>query len=432
MVSKADDIWILKPTKKDLEIGAYYASVSLPWTFNRMSLDDTAASQNRRALNISKGILCQELLSRALGNNGVKAITQRKSHRDDDLFDFKVEINGSESNLDVKSFNYYSNYQNDVREALNSKLLVKYSGYPGPDWATFFPMLVPKTQVKQEKEAYCFGFGSSIDFRKDISSDRDGYVIASFPYGPLKPFLTSSMLCLKREEASKGIYLRIRYDSSGTIIPSDDLRLSVRGEWNNEVRTVKTLLKPNSMALEVGPFSVVDSFIIEREDFDGFFGKIIIDISRNELSSPVLSSARRNLNVIPEGNISLTKSEFCNLILPRSYQIYFVGWLTKVEFLKACRKYPAWIWPNDRVNMYANQPWSQITERDLADLESAGFSKDVGGTPKRINAGWMKTTGYGGGACCYVYPNNARPSGIRETNLYVLPQDLNPMSELGK
>ncbi len=43
----------------------------------------------------------------------------------------------------------------------------------------------------------------------------------------------------------------------------------------------------------------------------------------------------------------------------------------------------------------------------------------------------MKTSGGpGGNACCYVFPN-VRGGGIRETNLYVLPQDLTIMDELG-
>ena len=42
----------------------------------------------------------------------------------------------------------------------------------------------------------------------------------------------------------------------------------------------------------------------------------------------------------------------------------------------------------------------------------------------------MKTTGRGGGACCYVYPNIGANGGVKETNLYVLPQDLRTIASL--
>jgi hypothetical protein len=53
------DIWVLTPNANDLKAGAYYAAVSLPWTFNRMMLNTSSAGQRHRALNIAKGVVAK-------------------------------------------------------------------------------------------------------------------------------------------------------------------------------------------------------------------------------------------------------------------------------------------------------------------------------------------------------------------------------------
>ncbi|ABI67378.1 hypothetical protein [Syntrophomonas wolfei] len=183
MFTRAEDIWELKPLAEDLEAGARYASITLPWTFNRMAYNTGSKGQQGRGLNIAKGIVAQKMLSRALSERNVVAEVQRKSHRDDDLFDFQVVINGKMSKLDLKSWNYFSNYNVSGREPFTSALIEKNAGYAGPEWRKFFPMLVPHTQIGQEKEAYCFGLASSIDFRNNVEADRDGYILTAYPYG---------------------------------------------------------------------------------------------------------------------------------------------------------------------------------------------------------------------------------------------------------
>ncbi len=96
------DVWVLTPNTNDLKAGAYYAAVSLPWTFNRMMLNTSSAGQQHRALNIAKGIVGQEMLLREMTRLGIKAQTQRKSYRDEDLFDLHVTISNSSSKAKSK------------------------------------------------------------------------------------------------------------------------------------------------------------------------------------------------------------------------------------------------------------------------------------------------------------------------------------------
>ena len=69
-----------------------------------------------------------------------------------------------------------------------------------------------------------------------------------------------------------------------------------------------------------------------------------------------------------------------------------------------------------------------VTEADKKTITKAGFEGCI--SESGIMAGWMKTHGKGGGACCYVFPNIGRSGGVKETNLYALPKDLNIMSEV--
>lgn len=242
------DVWILTPTAADLKAGAHYAAISLPWTFNRMMLNTSSAGQQHRALNIAKGVVGQEMLLRAMTRLGIKAKTQRKSHRDEDLFDLHVVIEGTLTKMDLKSFNYFTNYAPVGRAPFSVDLLISHAGYAGADWRTFFPMLVPHTQIEQSKEAYCFAIASSVDLRKDIATNRSAYALTAFPYAEYLPFFSSTKLCLMREEANKGLLLELSYETD-SLLPSE-IVLSIVGSGPESQAFNRS---PSSPASQRGP-----------------------------------------------------------------------------------------------------------------------------------------------------------------------------------
>ena len=164
-----------------------------------------------------------------------------------------------------------------------------------------------------------------------------------------------------------------------------------------------------------------------NSDHDRLFGHIEVSVSQNHFTAPIRNSSKRNINQPPREKLTFTREDFCNLILPSDYTIYFIGWITKQAFLAECRNYTGWVWPKDSINKYENQPWKQFTEKDQKTVTRAGFADCIQENPRLLRAGWLKTTGRGGGACCYVYPNIGHNGGVKETNLYVLPQNLNIM-----
>lgn len=421
------DIWVLTPNADDLKAGAHYAAVSLPWTFNRMMLNTTSAGQQHRALNIAKGVVGQEMLKREMARLGIKAQTQRKSHRDEDLFDFHAEMNGTLTKLDLKTVNYFTDYAAIGRTPFSTDLLMKYAGYADADWRNFFPMLVPHTQIEQSKEGYCFAIAASIDLRKDIATKRTAYALTAFPYGEHLAFLSSKKLCLLREERNKGFFLEFSYEAQSLL--TSEVTLSVIGEWAGKLTVVPVKLRSGGRK-QVGPFSCISSLQMDVTSYEQFYGTVEVSVKKNEFTAQVLNTLKRNTNIAPKGPLLLARPDFCNLFLPTDYTLYVIGWTRKDEFLQACRRYTGWVWPKDSVDKFRNQAWTQITEDDQARLEATGFASSIQEKPRMLKAGWLKTTGRGGGACCYVFPNIGANGGVKETNLYNLPQDLYTMDSL--
>ena len=427
---KTKDVWALKPTEEDLIAGARYASLTLPWTFNRMMMNTSPLGQQWRALNIAKGIVAQEALRRALIERGVKAEIQRKSHREVDQWDFRIITEADAFKLDVKSINYYSDYAGTGRESFSPKLIVKNSDYPGPDWRYFFPMLVPHTQIGQGKEAYCFAITGSIDFRRDVFTNRIDYQLAAFPYGESIGFMGSRKLCLARESAGQGFYIGCSYEPA-SLLSSQEISLTFLGEWDGVVQVKPIVVRIGDKVSGLGPFSCLASILIEKESFEGLEGQIEVSVSGNDFLTPIYNASKQNMNVKPDDSLKFTRKDFCNLVLPSDYTMYVVGWITKEEFLNKCREYTGWVWPSDKVNRFENQPWSTITDSDRKLVSHHGFEDCIQKKPPLLKAGWMKTTGKGGGACCYVFPNIGRQGGVKETNLYILPKDLCVLDDLG-
>ena len=428
-LTRASDILVLKPKRNELLMGSNYASFTLPWTFNRMMQNTGSSGQNSRGLNIAKGIVGQEMLRRALKDIGISNEAEAKSHRDDDFFDFKIKVGENHHHFDVKTFHHYTDYGAEGIETFSPQLVIKNAAYNGPDWRRFFPMLIPHTQILQNKENYVFAIACSIDPRKDILTNRRDLRITAFPYAEHLAFFSSRKLCILRENAKKGIYLKIEYKRSG-LFDKGEYELLIIGEWDGKVKLITARLDEPELNKQIGPFSCIDSIQINPQEYENLEGQINISISKNKFTHPVLNSTKININIPPKPPMIFTRDNFCNLILPTDYKLFFLGWIPKNEYLTKCRKYSGWVWPSDKVDRFSNQIWFKITERDFRTLNSAGFSDCIQKKPSMINAGWMKTSGMGTGACCYLFPNIGYRGGVKETNLFILPKDLYVMSDL--
>ena len=171
-----EQIWSVSATKEELQKGAKYAEITLPWTFNRMMLNTGSRGQRERGLNIAKGVVAQLILARTLRERGLNIQEQLKSHRDEDFFDFLIPVNDKKVPFDFKSINYYTNYEIPERLPFSRELIIQNRSYSGPSWNKFFPMLVPHTQISQSKEAFCFAIASSIDPRNNPIEEEQIFI----------------------------------------------------------------------------------------------------------------------------------------------------------------------------------------------------------------------------------------------------------------
>jgi hypothetical protein len=394
-----------------------------------MMMKSSPNGQNKRAYNIAKGIVGQEVLITALRENGIDVELPRDSHRDDDLFDIRVSVGGAIRDADLKTINYYSNYS-DKRPPFSPEYVLNHRDYDGPEWRKFFPMMIPHTQMSQNKELYLFAIADSIDFRSEITAGRSEHDIFAFPHGDMCEFLQGDRLIKAREKNNKGVYISVRYvegnDGSGS-----SPTLELIGEWDGDVIRQDLTLEPNEILGEVGPFSCLNSFRMPPDDYlNNFEGELEFSIRSNELDEPVRNTTKRNLNKIPDENMILERGDFCNLRLPDDYTVHFFGWTSKKKFQENCRKYRSWVWPDDGSDPSKNTPWSQVSDDDRKKLSRIGFEDAIQSGQHRIDAGFLKGIPMSGGACTYVFPNQ-HGGGLRETNLYVLPQDLRTMATLG-
>lgn len=429
-LTSPDQVWSATANKEDLDEGVRYASISLPWTFNRMMMKSSSNGQNNRAYNIAKGIVGQEILTRVLTDNGIDVELPRDSHRDDDLFDIRLNIDGKNQDVDLKTINYYSNYS-DKRPTFSPEYVIQNADYDGPSWRKFFPMMIPHTQMNQDKEVYIFAIADSIDFRAENTAGRSEHDIVAFPYGDMCEFLQADRLIKAREEASKGVYVSVQYDMDEDASDKSPT-LELVGEWEGDLVHREIEVKSESIVSEIGPFSCLNSIRMPPEDyFNHFDGSLAFSVRSNDLDDPVRNTTKRNLNQIPDENLVIEKSDFCNLRLPDDYTVHFFGWTTKDDFQQNCRKYRSWVWPDDSEDPAKNTPWSQISDDDQKKLQRIGFDDTIQSGDHRIDAGFLKGIPMRGGACTYVYPNQ-HGGGLRETNLYVLPQDLRTMDTIGQ
>jgi len=436
LLSKQEQIYTATPTPEEHAQGVHYASISLPWTFNRMMMKSSPTGQHNRAYNIVKGIVGQEVLIRLLRDRDVSIELPRDSHRDDDLFDILIGLDGEIRKADLKTINYFSDYGNS-RQEFSLSYLLENRGYDGSEWARFFPMMIPHTQMNQDKEAYIFALAESIDFREKMTEGRSEHEFFAFPHKKMCEFTQKEQLITAREETGVGIYLSVEYETQSYFEASLP-QLEIIGEWDGEIERKQITLEKNKTIETIGPFSAVNSFRMPTEDYrNNFSGKLHWSVSKNELDKPIRNTNRRNLNIIPserdevdpEQPMTIAKDDFCNLRLPDEYTIHFLGWTQKNRFNQRCRQYRSWVWPDDDVDPTRNQPWSQITDDDRTKLDRIGFADAIQSGEHRIDAGFLKGMPVGGSTATYVYPNQ-HGGGLRETNAYILPQDLRVMSEL--
>jgi hypothetical protein len=404
---QTDDILTLKPSTEDIYLGARYAGISLPWTYDRMEQENKNSTGTRdRAFNISKGVVGQRLLASTLQERGVDVQLEEKSHRETDAYDIRFPSDIEVTDLDLKTFNHFTNYGVDEKPKLTAELISSNAQYEGSEWGHFFPMLVPFDQFTQQKDAYCFGLSSSIDFRNTIEG-RKGYELYAFPKpdSTVGEFMMSNVK--KRESTGQSFSLNVVLSNGNDHMEID---IKIIGEFDGGINEEWITIQDKS-PVTIERFSGINSFKIKKSGFDK------LQQSNRKIS---ISVEERSLSDQP---IQLDHDDFSNLLMPSNFSFYFIGWIPKAEFKTKAMKHPGWIGPSEDT-FYKNQRWDYLKPEEKHLLKNNGVSWAVdpnGG----VQGALRKGTG------CYYYPKLTKDKpwigGLRKTNLYVLPENLRSM-----
>lgn len=428
----------------DFEEAVDYATISLPWTFNRMHYNPRKQSGvNRRLWHIMSGVLNQSILERELKRRGYKCKMDWSGYREDDIFDFRIK----KKIYDVKTQTYFSSYdKQNHRRPFTPELMMKYKSYSGPKWRTFFPVLVPMTQlnVAHIKNGYIFGFAATVaDQTKLKPKPGDGGYWCSAPFADAHVFFHNNKLIKEREKAGKGFRLVLKWaESEGKL---DDvagkLKITIFGEWDEDKNIQEITLRPGQRIVVGSEMSSLSCIKVDHPASLGNSDFLEITASNN-FKEFVPDNRDPSLNINNSKFVwEVGKDSFINLRVQKKYLVYWLGHIPLEEFAKRFLDYPSWFQPKKNPDENVEGRISNDFKKKLEGYDRRRKKATESGikTPwpelaprihhNTINAGFMISASYGPqslGAACYCYP----PYGFFESAMYVLSQDLHLMDTL--
>lgn len=455
--SDANHILTTEMQEEDLEKAIQYATISLPWTFDRMQYGiKSQRVVNDRIMNILKGVLNQSILKRALEDRGYDCGTDWSNYRESDIFDFEI----NDRLYDVKTTHVYSEYgESDSqyggsREPISPELIEKYKDNAGPEWKTFLPMIVPFTQLEgsRKKDAFIFGIAETQEDIRRTEPDKgdDGFWVAA-PYNEGKNrgthFFHTENAIRAREEKGQGFNVEFQWNSQQTTLGGDDDReveITLFGEWDGERQEETFTLAKHERYTSDTEFS---SFSMARVENAGVLEE------PDEITVTPHSNYEGEIPKPTNPNIDLDNDDlewilehdsFVNLQVPSEYSVMWIGHIPKDEFFEAFQQYQAWFNPKEDIEK--NEP-ARATEslkkefnryddkrEDLIEADEEVARPELMSlvnSDEEIDAGILHAAYNPSGplgAASYYYP----PYTFREKALYILPSDLYTMETTPK
>ena len=447
MVNTVDElVWGLPITPESNRISTDYARWSLPFTFNRMGYKPSPENRIRTLRNIAKGknielVICDWLNSQT---DCVVELDDSPIYTEDK---FDMRINGVET--DSKGFYVFDDVigvGNDRRLPLNPDYLIENKDYNGREWARFIPMLIPFDQYKKRKDRTIFSIVQTNYPGGPETNDGTGEWLAAIhnvnweenneigvppiiyyqgPYSSQSKI--GNPLWAARREAEAGFEIEL---SLRGVLPlgTDSLTITINGLNPDQVRHECTLAAGETCT--VGPLMAICSFDMdEAQVLGGGQWEWVIRPGQQHFDGAVWNGLRNvNYNEPPQCDVVLTSMHFGNMHLVDS-QVHIIGWIGAEQFRETMFEHSSYLFPLREHDKMLNTPWTRITNDDvkrMRPLKIENLINEAKATGEPINCGILKG-GLGSGACCYFYPS---PRGLRSSNSYVLPGDLEPMSRL--
>ncbi|MFQ6060259.1 MAG: hypothetical protein ACE5KV_03040 [Thermoplasmata archaeon] len=444
-LSDSSEIWTCDVTKSDMDEAIEYATISLPWTFDRMRYGPREqGSVNNRLMHILMGVLNQTILRRVLESKGHSCEMDWTKYRESDIFDFRI----GDRVCDVKTSHIYSVYDKSLkREAFSTDLIIRNRSYADREWRRFFPLMVPVSQltIDRMKDLYIFGLAQTFaDIRKTEPKLNDKGFWCAGPHGKAFAFFQSTPAILAREEAGSGFQICAVWQRTQMRLVEEDraIKITFFGEWDGERRDETVVVNEGSKATTKQEFSSLSSMRFDDlgvlDDNDIF--KVTV---RRAFTGHVPKSSNPKVDLNdPDFLWIVSKKSFVNLRVPEDYRIHWIGHIPYKEFIECFQKYKAYFMPHpskmdlntDVEARNSEKEWfAKLDQRKAKAIENGkdvpwpDFSSLI--RDGIIHAGLLLSKMSGPrpiGGACYFYP----PYGLWESAIYVLPQDLHPMDTL--
>lgn len=449
-LSSPSQIWKSSIAPRDLAEAKAYATISFPWTFDRMHYGSkTQRSSNDRLLHVLLGVLGQSILERELKKRGHSCKMDWTGYRDSDIFDF--EINNRK--YDVKTTVVYSEYnERNARELFTPELLIKHRDNRGPEWRNFFPVMVAMTQltIDKLKDSYIFGIAmTEKDLRKRKPTQDDSGFWCASPFGKPFTFFANTYLIKAREAAGKGFFPKFAYIRNQSRIDdsASAVNIWIYGEWDGkQKKTLRLELRPGERVELDEEYSSIGCLRVEHPATLSSVDEIVVS-AKNNFRSVVTTPTNPALNLNDQKFAwELGSESFVNLEIPDDYRIHWLGTIPFGMFTQRFVEYPSYFIPLPS-RKDVNQP-GRATKKFMDKLAALDrrrekalakgvkipwpeFSSLV--SRGKVNAGIMMSArrpdGQVIGAQCHYYPTGY---GFYESALYVLPKDLETMDSLAR
>ena len=378
------EIWRIPLKDEDVRTGIEYGSISLAYTFDRMSAQ---SRPSLRVFRIAVGVAVQSAFERIiLERYKTRFIRDTTDYKEEDYWDIASK---SGKKLDLKSFHVFTDYENVKRPRLTKSLILGSSS--GRDWRTFFPMLIPRDQFDSEEQKDCYVFAIL-----EAPSSKP------FPsYVGVAKYLVAIPFSLDRDENARYQIIHRRRYAVERVQEGRTFSLGI-------TRVGQTRLLPNGGAVTVGYGNVRGEAV--QKDFriqvgrsktiqglTGFHFLRIHDSPSDRDDSCILRVTFHDVD--EEGDIvwNVSPSSFRDVWINNGV-VYFIGWISREEFAAARQKRKAY---GPREDWQGNTDHRDPSARGLLSRK----------------------------AFCYFYPPTFH-GGLQSHNYYCLPRDLHTMRSL--
>lgn len=440
------EIWETSPRKGDWEEAVNYASISLPWTFDRMHYGPKSQKAvNYRLLHIFIGVLNQTILEQELKKKGYSCKMDWTNYRENDVFDFSIK----DKIYDVKTSIIYSEYDKNLkRKSFSLELLIQGRSYSGPFWRDFFPQMVPLTQltIEAHKDGYIFGVAKTIkDLRKVAPYAGDGGFWCAVPYDKASVFFQKRDLILAREEASTGFSPIVEWQRTQVPLEEnlEEITITFFGEWEGKPITEMISLRPGTREEVKSQMSSLSCIRMEHPSSLMATDTITIT-AKNHFRKFIPKITDPNINLNDHRfSWNVDRNSLVNLQVPKDYVLYWLGHIPYEEFAQRFKDYPSYFIPNPKksdentLGRSTKKLIEKLRTLDARRTRAIEKGKKVSWPAfepliqeNTIKAGLLissnRPNGKPIGAACYYYP----PYALLESAIYVLPSDLYTMDSI--